>query len=78
MKADKNRQLNHYFPETTNNSSLPANYKFAQLFALSQINENGFGDISNLHPLFIRVSDYQTENYTLMSTLGKPISKMIR
>ncbi|MBN8677663.1 MAG: hypothetical protein J0M29_05515 [Chitinophagales bacterium] len=78
MKDKKKRLLKHYLPDILNGPNLPANYQFAQLFTLSSINENGTGDISSLDSLYIEVSDYQTEKYTLMSTLGKPISKIIR
>ncbi len=80
MKIDKKRYLSHFAPEIIQRKELPANLVYTQLFTLdckdgkTDENPRAFDELF----LSVRIEAYQTDNFGLFHTLGKPISKMIR
>lgn len=75
---DDKRLLSYHFPEIKDNPNLPINYSFAQLYATIDVKEDGTQDGSIENSLDVSVVPYQTDKYTVMSTLGKPISKIVQ
>lgn len=83
MKSDKKRRLFHYANEIVGRKELPVNFLFTQFFALDikKEEEEGGGETEvSFDELFlsVKVDAYQTDNFGIFNTLGKPISKMIR
>ncbi|MDO8366310.1 MAG: hypothetical protein Q7T20_05890 [Saprospiraceae bacterium] len=81
MKTDKKRYLSHYFPEILRKKELPVNFEFTQFYTMDIRNEEDEDKRSiPLDEQFIdvKISAYQTDKFKVFSTLGKPISKIIR
>jgi hypothetical protein len=79
MNSEK-RHLYIYAPEILGRKELPVNFIFTQFFVLD-IEPLTIGETKvPFDELFqsVKVETYQTDNFGIFSTLGKPISKMIR
>lgn len=75
---DEKRLLSYHFPEIKDNPNLPINYSFSQLYATISVKEDGTQDGCIEDRINVQVTSYQTERYEVISTLGKPISKIVQ
>lgn len=81
MKEDKNKYLSYYSPEILRKKELPVNFEYAQFYTLDIREDQGEENMSappDEYFLGVEIKDYQTNRFGIFSTLGKPISKMIR
>lgn len=81
MKTDKKRYLSYYTPEILQKKELPVNFAFTQFYTLD--NKSKEDEDENDIPfderfLGVKISAYQTDTFNVFSTLGKPVSKIVR
>jgi hypothetical protein len=77
MKANKKRYLTYFSPELKRKTVFPVNFSFTQFYALDTGDEDQ-KKFEEDTQLVVRVDDYATDHFAIFSTLGKPISKIIR
>jgi hypothetical protein len=79
MKKRIKIRLTDYYPELAKEIRLPVNIEFAQFYTM-EIEKKGSPkvNVDNESTLTIKVAKYQTDSFTVYSTLGKPISKILK
>lgn len=81
MKKDKSKFLSHYSTEIHRRKELPVNFEYAQFYSLHTEKEPADESVNaptDEYFLGVEITEYQTTRFAIFSTLGKPISKMIR